>query len=351
MQAHAEPADVIAAVTHPDPYPYYAALARRPALFYDQRLQLWIAAAPALVRAVMANPDCRVRPVPDPLARALAGRAGEVFGALVRMNDGPRHAAGKRALIAALAQVTPALAARCAARAAGVWLARGVDDVAGLNDFVRHVSVGAMASLLGYDDTQLFAVARLTAQYAAGLSPLAAVTEVATAHEATIALLAGLRMLKPTVLVAALRSAQWQDEHALLANLLGVLLQSYDAGAGLLGNAMVALLRGGQGADLVALTALRDPAIHNTRRFAAADCIIGDVTVKAGETILLVLAAPPAALGFGHGIHACPGEALARGIAAQALQSVLEHQPLAPMAWRYRPSVNARIPELMEVLA
>jgi cytochrome P450 len=62
--------------------------------------------------------------------------------------------------------------------------------------------------------------------------------------------------------------------------------------------------------------------------------------------ILVLLAA--AGRGFGHGAHACPGQAMAEAIAAAAISSL--PGPLPRMAWRYRPSVNARIPEFMEAL-
>ena len=52
--------------------------------------------------------------------------------------------------------------------------------------------------------------------------------------------------------------------------------------------------------------------------------------------------------GYGHGAHACPGQALSQTIAAAALEVLLRDGPPAPVAWRYRPSVNARIPEFIE---
>jgi hypothetical protein len=38
-----QPPDAIAAVTHPDPYPYYADLVRRSPLYRDDTLGLWVA--------------------------------------------------------------------------------------------------------------------------------------------------------------------------------------------------------------------------------------------------------------------------------------------------------------------
>ena len=53
---------------------------------------LWVASGAQLVEEVLSHPALRVRPLAEPVPAAIAGgSAGEVFGALVRMNDGARH--------------------------------------------------------------------------------------------------------------------------------------------------------------------------------------------------------------------------------------------------------------------
>nr|MCR5898881.1 cytochrome P450 [Burkholderia sp. HAN2018] len=56
------PTDPIAAVTHRDPYPYYAALVDGPPFAFDATLGLWVASRAAAVTAVLGHPACRVRP-------------------------------------------------------------------------------------------------------------------------------------------------------------------------------------------------------------------------------------------------------------------------------------------------
>lgn len=337
------PADPLAAVTHADPYPYYAGLAARPTLDYDERLQLWIAAHPALVRDVFAHPDCRVRPVHEPVPAAIAGSAGNVFGALVRMNDGERHAAPKAALKRALAALPDETVAARAAHVAASMAAGGIGDARGMNDFVSGVPVCTMASLLGFSDLQLTGIGRATGKFVACLSPLATGEQIAAAHRAADELLAALDDLAP----GPLHRGEWDDPQARRANLLGLLSQTCEATAGLLGNSIVALLRGADRADVVRRTIRADPSIHNTRRFAACDLFLGGAHVKQGQGILLVLAPLGAEHGFGHGRHACPGQALAETIVTQAIKALPERLPR--MAWRYRPSLNARLPEFVAV--
>ncbi len=85
----APPPDAVAAVIHPDPYPFYAALRAERPFDHDGRTGQWVAADAATVEAVLAHPACRVRPPSEPVPTHLvATRSGAVFGRLARMTDG-----------------------------------------------------------------------------------------------------------------------------------------------------------------------------------------------------------------------------------------------------------------------
>lgn len=106
------------------------------------------------------------------------------------------------------------------------------------------------------------------------------------------------------------------------------------------------------------------PALLGIRRFPTEDVTIGDVTIPAGETVLLSLSAAnrdPARfphpeqldvdrdasghLALGHGIHYCLGAPLARAEVEIALAALLERFPsltLAEPEPEWRPSMRAR---------
>lgn len=320
-------------------------------LEWDGGRGMWIAGGAALVEEVLSHPSLRVRPLAEPVPAAIAGgSAGEVFGALVRMNDGERHVAPKLALQRALALAASGDLAQRRARAVA---ARLLAEGRSIGAWAFEAPVSTVASLLGFTDGQLPAVARWMGDFVACLSPLSRAQQVEQAHAASLRLLAAMRELLQAVPEGSLAAtvaqeagaAGWQDDHAILANLVGLLSQTYEATAGLLGNSLVAIQQGAASGDANALVAQvmeTDPPIVSTRRFAAERCAVGGVTVEAGQAILVMLGT--AKRGFGHGRHACPGQQLAQQIVAGCIEA-LPSEPLPQLSWTYRASVNARIPE------
>lgn len=385
------PADPVQAVVHPDPYPYYAQLRAGPALAFDPGLRLWVAASAAAVAEVLEHPHLRVRPAAEPVPRAIAGApAGELFARLVRMNDGPGHERPKLALQRALAALDAGHVQRRASAVASSVASSGSVDLhspQGLTQWVFEVPVSITADLLGFAPDELPRVAAWVADFVACLSPLSTPQQLAGASVAAQALLARLRQLVqaarpgPGSLVSLVQreadATGWHNTDALLANLAGLMSQTCEATAGLLGSSIVAWMSHAFARDGLARSpelfvpwveeaGRHDAPVQNTRRFAAAPVQVCGAALQAGDAVLVLLAAAnrdpqanaqpdefllerPArrVFGFGHGRHACPGQTLAQAMAAAALQVLLQARPTlheSRMTWHYRPSANGRLP-------
>jgi cytochrome P450 len=313
------PANAIAAVTHPDPYPYYMALLDRPALHRDESLGLWIAARADAVTAVLAHPDCRVRPPTEPVPRALVGTpAGDVYAQLVRMTDGETHYTRKPAVSHRLQALDLATVADESRR----WAVRLPLDQ--LDELAVHV----VAAALGAQDSILPDVVRWTRDLMRAYAQ-------PDGERASIA---------ATNLLGVFPDA----------NTIGYLIQSHDATAGLIGNTLVALASGRADPlpDLVRWVVRHDPPVHNTRRYPVAGVSIFGHDVRRGETILVVLAAAnldSSAYGpftFGIGPHACPGARLATTITTAAVAALVDSGLDLGCVRKtgYRPLPNVRIP-------
>ena len=346
-----DPADPIAAAIHADPYPYYADLVAWKPFDFDERLGLWVAASAEAVTAVLSSPAARVRPVAEPVPAALAGcPAGEIFGRFLRMRDGQAHAALRGGVAGAVERHRPEAVAAETDRQLDLLLHgdRSLDDV------IDRLAPRVVGALSGIPDGELAEIAMLAAPFAQGIAAGRPAGQVAAAREAAGDLAARLDGRQFAGLEAGLA----------VANLIGVLLQSYEATVGLIGLAAIARARR---PDLAAADPLlfveevlrHDAAVQNTRRFMAEDAVIAGRPVKAGQGILVLLAAanrdplanpdPDAfrldrpgrqVFTFGLGGHRCPARGLAAGIAAAAIRRLA----VPGGAWRYRPSQNARMP-------
>lgn len=385
------PKDPAAATSHHDPYAYYRALRQGPALAPGAQPGSWIASRAAVIDAVLAHPDCLVRPLAEPVPAAIAGSsAGAIFGRLVRMNEGSAHACAKRALGRALASLDAAsVHAATQVHARALAQRHGLPAQAMLTPWMLALPTCVVAGLLGVAPAALAPLAASVADFVRCLSPLSDAAQLARADAAARSLLATVQTLlasaaiAPDSLLARVRAeaalAGWIDDDAIAANLLGLLSQTHEATAALVGNCIVALatrpllqarLRSApQLAEaLVREVARFDAPVQNTRRFVARACVVAGVALAPGDTIVLLLGAAgrdlavhaqpdellleraPAALAtFGAGHHACPGQQLALTIAAAAVTSVLALPgALDGLRWSYRASPNCRLPMFVQ---
>ncbi|GAB3998652.1 hypothetical protein GCM10029992_25040 [Glycomyces albus] len=361
----------LSAIQTDDPYPYYARLTDERPFAFDEEIGAWTAADASTVNAAFTGAGLGVRPEGNDVPAPIVGTpAGEVFGDLVRMRDDRAAAELKSALVTALAKTGPADIADAARRRAREALETGLD----YGELAFGVPVATVATLCGIAESDTRTAVGLTAAFVRCVPASATPEDYTAAAEAA----AELRPLlaraadSGTGLAARLVEtalAHRADAAAAVSNAVGLLSQTYDATAGLVGNAFTALSRHDRGPDLRAFVeevARHDAPIQNTRRFARRTWSHAGQTVEPGQTILLVLAAAnrdpaantdphafdperphPVSFTFGAGRHGCPGRAVAVEIAA----AIIAEAEAAgwtpgdlPERHRYLPSPNARIP-------
>jgi cytochrome P450 len=376
------PQDPIAAVTHPDPYAYYADLVARKPLYYDDKLRFWVASSAGAVADVLTNHLCRVRPATEPVPKSLLGSpAAEIFRHLVRMNDGERHCPFKQAVSASLASIDAVQVAQQSDKWARFLL--GDSESKRLPRFVFHLPVYVVGSLLGVPNHKLHQTALWMSDFARCLSPSSTREQIELGKAAAGHLLGMFRALtgrEDGLLGALAREAKRvsrEETDAIIANGIGFLSQAYEATAGLIGNTLLAFASRPAVCEQVAADpgllrsviqeVLRyDSPVQNTRRFVAEYGFVAGEKMNAGDAILVILAAAnrdPLAnpnperfdifrkerriFSFGVGAHACPGESLATTIAKAGVEQLLASgfvfERLAE-TMNYCASANARIP-------
>jgi cytochrome P450 len=281
---------------------------------------------PARVRAILADPGYTV---PDPGCGASPRTMHWLRQNVARFSNGPDHGRRRELAESILGPLDPAWL-----RAAARDRTSAVIDEAGRRPFdvmarvARRVPGLVLAAALGAADPELLI---------GHLAPVAAVyqpgpTDPRTA-DASVARLAELMPGGPDEQVAAR---------------IGLLIQAYDATAGLIGNAVVAGIPGiragrpAPAAELVALALRTDPPARSTRR-----------VTPSGETIALDLTVagddPAGHLAFGYGQRICPGAGHAVALAEGAVQPLLARCRWtgAPIGYPEPPALRA--PERLEL--
>lgn len=373
------PLNPLSAIRHADPYSWYGALTREKPFYFDSQLKLWVAADAQSVTAMLEAPQLQVRPLAEPVPAALVGTAaGEVFGNLVRMREGEHQQRLKSIIVQALStRDMPRV--RQLAFDTTLSRLRQHDEI---DTLLFTVPATVVAALCGFTDHALPEMTALIAEFVLCIPATASAEQCARASRAAEQLLTRFaRQLEQasegsllTALLQAALADQWPHQAALIANGIGLLSQTWDATAGLIGNALLAAQRWPQAFSasspeaFIGEVARFDAPIQNTRRFAAEPFSWRGAEIARGDAVLLLLAAanrdpqanPQAdefipqradsrCFTFSHGRHRCPGQALAVTIASGFIDALRAHNDRSIATLRctgYRPSGNARIPEL-----
>lgn len=336
--------DPLSAVTAEDPYPYYERLTVEHPLYFDGARNCWVAASSDAVDSVFSNMAFQVRPVDEVVPSSMRGTAlGELFSRMVRMTDGANHALRRHdaeQLIEAMHVGT---------------IASALPDLTTLpiDALMFAFPSRAVATLLGIAPDNVNGIEQYARALARAIAPGAPPETVPPASSAVDAL-------------STIFAARFPDE-AQRCGAIGLLFQTYDGTAGLIGNTLYHLalaqpeitrriLRDAPTlAGFVSEVARLDPPVHNTRRFAATEIAIDDAVVRRDESVLVLLAAAnydPAAAGrtftFGAGAHACIAARLAVTIASVAIKALATAGvDLATIERNgFHPALNVRVPRL-----
>lgn len=363
----------LTAVTAPDPYPYYATLVARSPMSFDEPLRLWVASSAAAVEACLTSDALLVRPPAQPVPPSAADTPiGATFARFARMTDGPYQARVAGVLRTTFERLDWNAVETAAARCSERLSADAFGDACAYERYVHTLPVAVLASLLGIGDEGLPGAAAQTRDFILALAPTASAEQIANGVRAAETLTRDVD--SDGVLLRTLREEAQRadvDEASTIANAVGFLFQSYDATAGLIGNTLVTLARthaiDAPLESTVREVARYDSPVQNTRRFAASDAAILGHTVRAGDAVLVVLAAAnrdpavnpdpdrfnprranPRTYTFGLGGHRCPGTRTAYAIATAGVSALVQRglDPRQIAVQGYRALPNVRVPLL-----
>lgn len=381
------------------PYEYHAAMFAEGNVVYHPMYRQWFVAGYDEARQVLSSPhvtsveQLAVMRVVRPYSQ-LSERAWQFFTHFLFAMDPPEHTRLRKLVARTFTPKRMAALEPTTERVAADLLAAIADDprpdVA--TRYNALLPLNLISAMLGVDEADWPWMRRTSNVIVQFLDPMRAFgpeqmnTTIDHLHEYVMALAAERRRDPKDDLVTAL--AEVGDDGDRLADdellsMVGLLLfAGFETTAGLLGNAMVALA---DHPDQRALIRERpelwpnaveelirwDTSVQSDPRAAVSDLRVGDVTIPAGQNIVvklgianrdprefdrpdeLLLDRPNAhSVSFGHGIHHCVGAALARMEVRVGLRAFLDDfgdYEIDPSEIVWKQSLTLRGPESLPV--
>jgi len=348
-------------------------------LYYDPNLKIWVAYSYDYCKTLLLNADAHVPELVIDKTSPLNGRAKLLSGNLARLSNQQQHEA---------------------ARGAAMRIWQKINEV-DMNELLKALLCTANTQSFDWVET---IGCRLPVQIilkglnfnrtdsAFIISNLATLVRVMSPNKTE----EDIKMINPVInrvyeitqkhmIASGFATGNKEETELLTCNLIGLFIQCYDAGRGLLSNTLLSLVanRGKmrQANDtnfyqkLVTETLRWNPPVHNTRRIAVKDIRLQGQTIRAGETILIVLAAAnldhnqfkdpekfdisrdnnDQHLTFGIGGHNCLAKYMCINMAIQTCSFLMDNYQTISIIQKdliYEPQLNVRlIKELIISLA
>ena len=354
-----------------DPYSLYATRLAQQSVCWSGGAQLWVVYGYNECAALLQHPAAMIPPQHTEKNQALNDAARMLVARLARLANPPAHPVLRQAVMGLIAQLQPVAVDAMLSRLLG-----DSKEIDWVDTVCRKLPALAVMQGLGFakDD-----IAMLLPQVESLTRIMLPEKTAAQAKEVSDVAEPALEIARRHVLAHPLLRTLAGDQDALntyAVNLIGLLIQSVDAGRGLLGNAMLQALRhlasgatpDRQTCEQLVIETLRfDPPIHNTRRIMTDYVRLGGQVLQQGDAVLVVMAAAnrdPAVferpeefdpartnndkhLTFGTGIHECAARHFSVALAAQTLTTLLGRTRvrLVSQDIAYVPMVNARLPQ------
>ena len=335
-----------------DPQQFYAGMVENWPLYFDVEADTWVAYGYRFCRQLLLNDAAEIPPLPIDIR--LNDRAALLIKNLARLNNNQQHIIAREAAHALYNTLQPVSAGEIIDT-----LIVNAEQADGVIDWVgavcKKLPVLYLLKGLGFNDEASSYILPHMGQLVKIMSPQktsgdidqlnSIVNEFYTLAEHRLKHLLDLN-----------KSDVSFDLY--IANLIGLLIQSYDAGRGLLCNSLINVIAQNPGVNLAnqdeqfftrqIFEILRfDPPVHNTRRVASADIKIGGHTIRRGEKIMIVMAAAnldpevfdapltynperannTAHLTFGAGGHACLAKHLMVKMATDTFSALFARYP------------------------
>lgn len=350
-----------------DPYALYADMRANHPVHFDEENRIWAVYTYAHCKRALEESNAHIPSQNAAVQPSLNASSSTLLAHFARLANPPQHAIRREAVMRLFGCIQPVDATMLLE-----YLIGNANEFDWVGAVCRKLPALTVMKAFGFADNDvevvLPKVERLTKIMLQNKSP-AQIDDVNSVAE-EILFLVDRHLSRTFPSLAATDEARCLH----VANLVGLMVQSVDAGRGILSNALLQALQvqqrpTGEGWQKLVTETLRfDPPIQNTRRVLNEELELDGCVLPKGAAVLVVLASAnrdegvfdnadrvdisrsnnAAHLTFGAGAHHCPAHRFATAMAADALAALfrkgrrigsLQHQI------DYEPMINARLPK------
>lgn len=273
---------------------YKRQLAENP-IYWDPNLNMWVAYSYEYCKVVLMSD---VAMVPEPVVEAdslLNDKAKLLIKKLARITNNMQHQESRAAAMMMYQCIKPVAIGEVLESLLSKVNPAGFDFVTAI---AKQLPVLVILKGMGFSDDDCAFVTENIAVLVRIMSPNKSAADITAINS----VIDDFYTIAERYVNEKLNGYNEASIELFVVNLLGLLIQSYDAGRGLLCNSLINMIRHRddrekQLADksyfkrCVIETLRLDPPVHHTKRIAAEDFRIGEHLIKSGELIMVVMAA------------------------------------------------------------
>ncbi|MBP1224824.1 cytochrome P450 [Flavobacterium sp. 1355] len=365
-----------------NPYTIYQKMIKENPVYWDETNKIWAIYSYEFCVEILKNPDAQIPAFPP--NEKLNEYVLKIIANLARLSDGVQHMVAKETATILFSHM----------KTSGIQLLLEklfqknsvLNQINWVDSICKKLPVLTVLKSFDFDEEDCLFIIENIAVFLKIMQPVKTDEEVEMLNDISkkIYLITEKHIRKLSFyesLLDKISSSYTISKEAVVSicvsNLIGLIIQSYDAGRGLLSNSLLQFFLKENPLQnqidktwiekMVIETLRFDPPIHNTRRVAVANIELNGITIKKDDLILVVLAAAnrdPDHFGnsiifdvkrennnehltFGAGGHMCLAKYFSVQLATEALYYLFTHYKVSLLGneAEYEPMINARLPK------
>lgn len=364
-----------------DPYSIYKTMLERNPVYWDEMNKIWAIYSYEDCVSILKNPNVRIPVVNPDNEQKLNKHALEILNNLTRLSNGIQHEISREIAMFLFSNMKSAESYKIISQLIENDLS--ANKINWVNSVGKKLPVLVVLKSFGFEEKDCDFISNKIESLVKIMLPQKTEEQIKSINEVSAEIfsivekrLSALSFYKP--LIAKISRSEHLSPDAIkiicISNMIGLLIQSFDAGRGILSNSLLQILKNKTFSNKskieksVIETIRFDPPIHNTRRIATENIIIGENLIKKDDPILVVLASANRDtekfknpinfdiernnnnenLTFGIGGHMCLAKYFSIDLTTEALWFLFDHYKTVVLLEDtivYEPMINTRLPK------